>query len=44
MYNKISIGPVTIYMYGLMMALGFFAALVMCLRRGKKLGLDEDII
>ena len=44
MFNTITIGPITIYMYGLMMALGFFAALVMCLWRGKRLGLDEDII
>lgn len=44
MFNEISIGPLTIYMYGLMMALGFLAALWLCLRRGKKQGLNEDII
>lgn len=44
MYNTITIGPITIYMYGVMMALGFFAALVMCLRRGKRLGLNDDTI
>ena len=44
MFNAITIGPVTIYMYGLMMALGFLAALGLCLLRGKKQGLREDII
>ena len=31
-------------MYGLMIAIGFAAALMMCLKRGKKRGLNEDII
>lgn len=44
MFNDIKIGPLTFHMYGLMIAVGFFAALCMCLRRGKKQGLDEDII
>lgn len=44
MFNEISIGPVTIYMYGLMMALGFLAALGLGLWRGRKLGLNEDVI
>lgn len=44
MFNKITIGPVTIYMYGLMIALGFFSALVMTDYRGKKRGLSEDTI
>ena len=44
MYNSISIGPFTIYMYGVMMAAGFFMALVMTLMRGKKRNFDEDII
>lgn len=44
MFNDIHIGPITLHMYGLMIALGFFAALVMTLRRGKKQGFDEDII
>lgn len=44
MFNDIKIGPITFHMYGLMIALGFFAALLLCLKRGKKRGLDEDII
>ena len=44
MFNDIKIGPVTFHMYGLMIAIGFIAALLMCLKRGKKRALDEDII
>lgn len=44
MFNDISIGPVTIHMYGLMIAIGFLAALAMCSHRGKKRGMDDDII
>lgn len=44
MLNDIHIGPMTFHMYGLMIAIGFFAALVMTLRRGRKQGYDEDII
>ena len=44
MFNDIKIGPVTFHMYGLMIAIGFAAALMMCLKRGKKHGLNEDII
>lgn len=44
MFNDIVIGPVTFHMYGLMIAIGFGAALLMCLKRGKKRGMDEDII
>ena len=44
MFNDIKIGPVTFHMYGLMIAIGFAAALMMCLKRGKKRGLNEDII
>lgn len=44
MFNDITIGPVTFHMYGLMIAIGFFMALVTTLRRGKKRGFDEDII
>ncbi len=35
MFNDIKIGPVTFHMYGLMIAIGFAAALMMCLKRGK---------
>lgn len=44
MFNDITIGPITIHMYGLMIAIGFLSALVMTLRRGKKKGFSEDII
>lgn len=44
MFNDITIGPITIHMYGIMIALGFLAALVMSLYRGKKKQYDEDII
>lgn len=44
MYNDIKIGPVTFHMYGIMIAIGFIAALIMCIKRGKKQGLNEDII
>lgn len=44
MFNKISLGPITIYMYGLMIALGFASALCLCSYRGKKKGFDDDII
>ena len=41
MINDIHIGPITIHMYGLMIALGFLAALGLCLKRGKKTGLED---
>lgn len=44
MFNKITIGPVTIYMYGVMIAAGFAAALLMSNYRAKKRGLSEDTI
>lgn len=44
MFNDIKIGPVTLHMYGLMIAIGFFMALLMCLKRGKRRQLNEDII
>ena len=44
MFNDIVIGPITFRMYGVMIAAGFLAALLMTLRRGKKRGYDEDII
>ena len=44
MFNDIVIGPITIHMYGVMIAAGFLAALLMTLRRGKKRVYDEDII
>ena len=44
MFNDIVIGSITIHMYGVMIAAGFLAALLMTLRRGKKRGYDEDLI
>lgn len=44
MFNDIVIGPVTIHMYGVMIAVGFLAALMMTLRRGRKRDYNEDII
>ena len=31
MFNKITLGPITIYMYGLMIAIGFASALFLWL-------------
>ncbi len=44
MYNDIHLGPVTIHMYGLMIALGFVSAYLIGDYRAKKKGLSEDII
>ena len=44
MFNDIPIGPVTIHMYGIMIALGFLAALGLCIRRSSRFGLDENIL
>ena len=35
MFNDIHIGPLTLHMYGLMIAVGFIAALLLCIHRGK---------
>ena len=44
MFNDIPIGPVTIHMYGLMIALGFLSAYYLCVYRGRRRGLSEDIL
>lgn len=44
MYNDITIGPITIHMYGVMIALGFLMALIMSSYRGKKKEMNDDII
>ena len=36
MFNDLSIGPITIHMYGLMIAIGFMAALMLTSYRAKK--------
>ena len=45
MYNELfSIGPFTVHMYGLMIAIGVIAAYVTAERRAKKKGLNSDKI
>lgn len=45
MYNDLfSIGPVTIHGYGLMIGIGFIAALIVADYRAKKRGLDTDFL
>lgn len=44
MFNDLKIGPVTIHMYGLMIAIGFLSALLLTSHRGKKKGMDDDVI
>lgn len=42
-FNDIHIGPITLHMYGIMIAIGFLFALFLSIYRGKKRGLSEDI-
>ncbi len=44
MLNNIQIGPFTVHMYGLMIAIGYMAAYLVSCWRAKKKGLDENII
>lgn len=44
MPNDINIGPITIHMYGIMIAIGFCAAVLVSARRAKKQNLEEDMI
>lgn len=44
MFNDINIGPLTLHMYGLMIAVGFLAALFLSEYWTKKKGLDRDIL
>ncbi len=44
MLNEIQIGPVTIYLYGLMMGIGFISAYFVSDYRAKKKGLDTDVL
>ncbi len=44
MLNDISIGPVTIHMYGLMFGLGYVAAYWISCRRAEKKRLQEDVL
>ena len=40
MFNEITIGPLTLHTYGLMIGLGFLAAYAMCYYRGKKMKME----
>ena len=42
MYNDISIGPVTVHMYGIMIAVGMLMGLLLALSRAKARGFQED--
>jgi phosphatidylglycerol:prolipoprotein diacylglycerol transferase len=44
MLNKIQIGSLNIHLYGLMMGIGFISAYILTDYRGKKKGLDTDVI
>lgn len=44
MINDIHIGPLTIHMYGVMVAIGYMSALLISERRARKRGLDPDIL
>lgn len=39
-----SIGPITIHGYGLMIGIGFLAAILIAMKRAKKFGLDKDVV
>ena len=41
MFNEITIGPLTLHTYGLMIGLGFLAAYAMCYYRGKKMKMEK---
>ncbi|MCI8484065.1 MAG: prolipoprotein diacylglyceryl transferase [Lachnospiraceae bacterium] len=44
MINDIHIGPVTLHMYGVMIAIGYLSAFLISEKRAKKQGLDPDIL
>lgn len=44
MYSDVHIGPVTIHMYGLMIAVGFVVGYLIADYRAKKKGLSQDIV
>lgn len=44
MFNDIVIGPVTLHMYGLMIAIGFLSALMLTSYRAKKRNMSDDIV
>ncbi len=44
MINEIHVGPLTLHMYGLLIAVGYLSALLISERRAKKRGMDTDIL
>lgn len=44
MFSDFMIGPITIHMYGLMIAIGFMSAYMLTSYRGKKRGMNDDVI
>ena len=42
--STLSIGPLTIHYYGLIIACGLILAVIYCSRRGKQFGIDEDTL
>ncbi len=44
MINDIHIGPITLHMYGLMIAIGYMSALLISERRARKRGMDTEIL
>lgn len=44
MINNIQFGPLTLHVYGIMTAIGYLSAFLISERRGKKMGMDTDIL
>ena len=44
MINDIHIGPLTIHLYGIMVAIGYMSALIISEKRARKQGLNPDIL
>lgn len=44
MINEIHLGPLTVHMYGIMVAIGYMSALVISEWRARKRGMDADIL
>ena len=44
MINDIHIGPITLHMYGIMIAIGYISAFLISEKRAKKQGLNPDIL
>ena len=44
MINNIQLGPLTLHVYGIMTAIGYLSAFLISERRGKKMGMDTDIL